>query len=405
MKKNFLMMTAVLLTVGFAACSKDSAERTVDPVTVSQSMRARGGNLLVSLPEERYEVSIPKEAEGWVSVNSSESSGKALVLSVEANTTGASRSTEVIVLRAASTTRLATVTIAQSDVALRNGEFVIEEIYFTGTALSETGKPDRYLGDQYIKIRNNTDEDLYADGMMLILSSGLNSGMNAEMPEGKDFRKECCAGSAFYIIPGNGQQVLVKAGKSLVVVNNAQNHTVSNPASWDATKADFEWYDVSSNDAYLDIDNPDVTNLDKWYAQTLTVHTLHNRGFNAIAIAMPPVGLDAVKFLAEYPLAGATYIFHSPNGSDYTMPLNKCYRVPNEWVLDAVNTGCRDDYYIGPWDASLDAGYAWCGTTDGDPDRFGKSVIRKSTKDGKLADTNNSTNDFESNVKASLIAQ
>ena len=72
--------------------------------------------------------------------------------------------------------------------------------------------------------------------MMLILSSGLNSGMNSEMIEGKDFRKECCAGNAFYCIPGNGQDVLVKAGESLIVVNNAQNHTIGNPNSWDARK-------------------------------------------------------------------------------------------------------------------------------------------------------------------------
>ena len=172
--------------------------------------------------------------------------------------------------------------------------------------------------------------------------------MNSEMIEGKDFRKECCAGNAFYCIPGNGQDVLVKAGESLIVVNNAQNHTIGNPNSWDATKADFEWYDVSSNENYLDIDNPDVPNLDKWYASTLTVQVLHNRGFNAVAIAMPPVGLTAKQFLAEYPLEDAQYIFHSPNGSDYTMPLRNCYRVPNEWVLDAVNTGCRDEYYIAP---------------------------------------------------------
>lgn len=56
-----------------------------------------------------------------------------------------------------------------------------------------------------------------------------------------------------------------------------------------------------------------------------------------------------------------------------------------------------------PWDASLDAGYAWCGTADGDAYRFGKSVIRKTGSDGKLIDSNNSTNDFESNTKASLI--
>ena len=184
------------------------------------------------------------------------------MLSVDENETGTERSTVVNVTRSGKSTVLATVTIKQSDITLQAGEFVIEEIYFTGTALPETGKPDRWLGDQYIKIRNNSDEDLYADGMMLILSSGLNSGTNSEMLEGKDFRKECCAGNAFYCIPGNGQDVLVKAGESLIVVNNAQNHTIGNPNSWDATKADFEWYDVSSNENYLDIDNPDVPNLD-----------------------------------------------------------------------------------------------------------------------------------------------
>ena len=38
-----------------------------------------------------------------------------------------------------------------------------------------------------------------------------------------------------------------------------------------------------------------------------------------------------------------------------------------------------------------------------DAGRFGKSVIRKTGSDGKLIDSNNSTNDFESNTKASLI--
>lgn len=402
MKKLFLILTTALFAAGFASCT-DDPEETVNPVVVSEILRALGGNVLVNVPEENFDVNIPADAASWVQINEAESSGKALVLSVDENETGTERSTVVNVTRSGKSTVLATVTIKQSDITLQAGEFVIEEIYFTGTAFPETGKPDRWLGDQYIKIRNNSDEDLYADGMMLILSSGLNSGINSEMIEGKDFRKECCAGNAFYCIPGNGQDVLVKAGESLIVVNNAQNHTIGNPNSWDATKADFEWYDVSSNENYLDIDNPDVPNLDKWYASTLTVQVLHNRGFNAVAIAMPPVGLTAKQFLAEYPLEDAQYIFHSPNGSDYTMPLRNCYRVPNEWVLDAVNTGCRDKYYIAPWDASLDAGYAWCGTADGDADRFGKSVIRKTGSDGKLIDSNNSTNDFESNTKASLI--
>ena len=44
-----------------------------------------------------------------------------------------------------------------------------------------------------------------------------------------------------------------------------------------------------------------------------------------------------------------------------------------------------------------------CSQADGDAYRFGKSVIRKTGSDGKLIDSNNSTNDFESNTKASLI--
>ena len=300
---------------------------------------------------------------------------------------------------------LATVTIKQSNVAAKNGEFVIEEIYFTGTARPETGSPDKYQGDQYIKIRNNTDEDLYADGMLLILQSSVLSNMEGEIPAAVDFREEYCAGQAFYAIPGSGRDVPVKAGESLIIVNNAQNHLKSNPDSWDATTADFEWYDESSNENFLDTDNPAVPNLDKWYAQTLTVHSLHNRGAYGIAIAMPPAGTTGEQFLQDHPIGdGYYYIVHSPNGSDYEMPI-KGYFVPNEWVLDAVNTGGRNTFGMAPWGTSLDAGYTWCGTEDSDPDRFNKSVIRKTGADGKLVDTNNSSNDFTPNTTPSLLAK
>ena len=406
MKKQLCFWAAaLLLAAGAASCSKEQTEKPVTPVTATHAVRLNGGNVLINLPAADYDVAIPAEAASWIGINQAESAGTALVLAVSRNETGAERQAVVTVTRKGGNALLATVTIRQSNVTVRAGEFVIEEIYFTGTALPETGSPDKYLGDQYIKIRNNTDETLYADGMLLILASALNSGMNAEMVAGGDFRTESCAGTAFYSIPGSGRDVPVEAGKSLIIVNNAQNHLESNPASWNATTADFEWYDISSNDAFQDTDNPAVPNLDKWYAQTQTVHTLHNRGFNAVAIAMPPAGMTAEQFLTEYPLTDAYYIFHSPNGSDYTLPLRNAYRVPNDWVLDAVNTGCRDAYYIAPWDASLDAGYAWCGTTDGDPERFGKAVIRKGTSDGRLVDTNNSSSDFDSNVRASLLAK
>ena len=400
-KLIYMLAAAALVSASAVSCSDEKTDDPVEPVTVSSSMRLNGGNVLVNVPEADFDVSIPDEASSWVGVNEAETEGRTLVLEVAKNETGAERQTTVTVTRKGRSDLLATVTIKQSNVAAKNGEFVIEEIYFTGTALPETGSPDKYQGDQYIKIRNNTDEDLYADGMLLILQSSVLSNMEGEIPAAVDFREEYCAGQAFYAIPGSGRDVPVKAGESLIIVNNAQNH----PDSWDATTADFEWYDESSNENFLDTDNPAVPNLDKWYAQTLTVHSLHNRGAYGIAIAMPPAGTTGEQFLQDHPIGDEYYyIFHSPNGSDYEMPI-KGYFVPNEWVLDAVNTGGRNTFGMAPWGTSLDAGYTWCGTEDSDPDRFNKSVIRKTGADGKLVDTNNSSNDFTPNTTPSLLAK
>ncbi len=404
-KLIYMLAAAALVSAGTVSCSDEKTDDPVEPVTVSSSMRLNGGNVLVNVPEADFDVSIPDEASSWVGVNEAETEGRTLVLEVAKNETGAERQTTVTVTRKGRSDLLATVTIKQSSVAAKNGEFVIEEIYFTGTALPETGSPDKYQGDQYIKIRNNTDEDLYADGMLLILQSSVLSNKEGEIPAAVDFREEYCAGQAFYAIPGSGRDVPVKAGESLIIVNNAQNHLESNPDSWDATTADFEWYDESSNENFLDTDNPAVPNLDKWYAQTLTVHSLHNRGAYGIAIAMPPAGTTGEQFLQDHPIGdGYYYIFHSPDGSDYKMPI-KGYFVPNEWVLDAVNTGGRNTFGMAPWGTSLDAGYTWCGTEDSDPDRFNKSVIRKTGADGKLVDTNNSSNDFTPDTTPSLLAK
>lgn len=404
-KLIYMLAAAALVSASAVSCSDEKTDDPVEPVTVSSSMRLNGGNVLVNVPEADFDVSIPDEASSWVGVNEAETEGRTLVLEVAKNETGAERQTTVTVTRKGRSDLLATVTIKQSNVAAKNGEFVIEEIYFTGTALPETGSPDKYQGDQYIKIRNNTDEDLYADGMLLILQSSVLSNKEGEIPAAVDFREEYCAGQAFYAIPGSGRDVPVKAGESLIIVNNAQNHLESNPDSWDATTADFEWYDESSNENFLDTDNPAVPNLDKWYAQTLTVHSLHNRGAYGIAIAMPPAGTTGEQFLQDHPIGDEYYyIFHSPNGSDYEMPI-KGYFVPNEWVLDAVNTGGRNTFGMAPWGTSLDAGYTWCGTEDSDPDRFNKSVIRKTGADGKLVDTNNSSNDFTPNTTPSLLAK
>ena len=122
MKKLFLILTTALFAAGFASCT-DDPEETVNPVVVSEILRALGGNVLVNVPEENFDVNIPADAASWVQINEAESSGKALVLSVDENETGTERSTVVNVTRSGKSTVLATVTIKQSDITLQAGEF------------------------------------------------------------------------------------------------------------------------------------------------------------------------------------------------------------------------------------------------------------------------------------------
>ena len=90
--------------------------------------------------------------------------------------------------------------------------------------------------------------------------------------------------------------------------------------------------------------------------------------------------------------------------------MNAAYKVPNEWIIDAVNTSVESRYVWNVTDPSLDSGWTHCGTIDGDKTRYFKSVRRKLlyiTRDGRkvLKDTNNSSDDFNTECVPSLIEE
>ena len=95
------------------------------------------------------------------------------------------------------------------------------------------------------------------------------------------------------------------------------------------------------------------------------------------------------------PYNGENYHF------EYDIADEDAFLIPAEWVLDAVNCTTEDTFYRNPWGAAFDAGWTHAGDFDGDISRFGKSVRRLSV-DGKLVDTNNSTNDFIPNATPTL---
>ncbi len=278
-------------------------------------------------------------------------------------------------------------------------DFIIEEIFFTGT-LQPSGK--QYNGDQYVKIYNNTDHVLYADGVSLMESKFITVAKYDYTP---DIMKEAMTVQAIYTIPGNGTDHPVQPGESLIICDTGMDHRVANPNSFDLSRADFEWYDESSVPAHMDIDSPTVPNLDKYYCYTLSFWILHNRGFRAFALARIPEKKE--DFLKDY-LYTYKYVMVLPAG---TFPMEQtAYKVPNEWIIDAVNTSVESRYVWNVTDPSLDSGWTHCGTIDGDKTRYFKSVRRKLlyiTRDGRkvLKDTNNSSDDFNTECVPSLIEE
>ena len=162
-------------------------------------------------------------------------------------------------------------------------DFIIQEIFFTGTL---QGSGNQYYGDDYVKIYNNTDHVLYADGLTFVESKFLTTEKYDYTP---DIMSTHMTVQAIYTIPGSGRDYPVEPGGSLLLADTGIDHRVANPNSFDLSGADFEWFDVSSQPAHLDIDGPTVPNLDKWYCYTQSFFLLHNRGFRAYALVRIPM--------------------------------------------------------------------------------------------------------------------
>ena len=273
------------------------------------------------------------------------------------------------------------------------GGFVISEVFFTGTTTPE-GK--QYSNDQYVVITNNSDVTLYADSIAFLESSFLTVNNYEYVP---DISKDTMAVAAVYMIPGNGTSVPVEPGKSLTLAVNAINHLEGNANSIDLRGADYEFYDISSNPTYNDVDNTNVPNLDKWYCYTATLYSMHNRGFKSMAIAKMKETKE--NWLEKYAYNGKYMM--SVSGNTYEMKVNSTYKVPMSWVIDGVNLSVEEEWQWNVLPANIDSGWTYCGKTMNDKTRYSKAVIRKTDSEGKYVDTNNSANDFIPEAKPSMF--
>ena len=257
--------------------------------------------------------------------------------------------------------------------------FVISEIFFRGTSRDGSSVYNR---DQYFKITNNSDQTLYADSIIIMESAFRNNNPQTYL---KDLRNDGFAANAIYMIPGNGNDVPVKPGESLLIALNAKDHKAVSSTSFDLSKADFEFYDESKV-SIKDEDNPSVKNLDKWYCYTQSFFILNMHGNNAYAIAK-------IRGTKENFLKNNTYDaqYYAVNGKLMT---TNAYFIPNAWIIDAVNLSYKDnDHQWRVMSILLDKGYTYCSDNKNDKSGIGTAVVRKMAN-GKYADTNNSTEDF-----------
>ena len=286
--------------------------------------------------------------------------------------------------------------ILQAYNSIETDDLIIAEVFFTGTLLSSG---NQYNGDDYVKLYNNTDHVIYADGITLFESKFTTTQKYNYNP---DIMPEAMTVQALYTVPGNGTDVPVQPGEYLLLADTGIDHRVANPNSFDLSKADFEWYDISTKPNNMDIDGP-VANLDKWYCYTLSFWVLHNRGFRTFGIARIPVDRDT--YLKDYLY---TYEYDQVTIAG-TFPMSQsAYRLPNEWIVDAVTTSVASNYTWQVCDPSIDCGWTNCGTIDHDKTRYFHSVRRKLlyvADDGRavLKDTNNSSEDFNPMCIASEI--
>ena len=255
------------------------------------------------------------------------------------------------------------------------GDFIIEEIFFAGTATLE-GK--QYFGDQYIKLYNPTDRVLYADGLVLADSEFLTVTKRDYTP---NIMAEAFTAGSMVQIPGTGTQYPVQPGKSIVIAEQGINHKENNPNSIDLSKADFENFYPPK---VKDVDGVGVTNNINLYG----IFIFNNRGNRSYVIARFPEGTATATLQYDYEYKVGTKLMQ-----------RQALKIPNNWIVDAVNLSTKKGFEWIVTAPSLDAGYTYVANDEKDTSRYSKSVRRKvlSEKNGKpiFKDTNDSTEDFE----------
>lgn len=114
--------------------------------------------------------------------------------------------------------------------------FVFKAIYTSWSKL-------RYINDTYFEIANNSDEVQYLDGLIISTPMSNQKQANAWQANGYDDLYNCGQGQVI-AFPGSGKEYPVEPGKSVLIANDATDHSKLTDVekSPDLSNADWEIY-------------------------------------------------------------------------------------------------------------------------------------------------------------------
>ncbi len=338
-------------------------------------------------------------------------------------TFGYAPETEMVAFNGSQEQVLVNANVMATSVVLKSariGDLVIKQIYYAGSHAQQGA----VFRDQFIEIYNNSNEVIYADGLLIgQLHGKANTTVNSfSLPNGQfDWSKSIGmpltgpnANTNFvyadYImkIPGNGTQYPIQPGESIVIAQTAINHTqplidnngdpvaIQNPAlTIDLSTADFEAYlgdyrlSIGEDVYQWDIQNPAVTDVDlAFWGGTNKDLILDNLGRDSFIIFRD-------ENVASYPQ------FPSPDVTSITSTTKYFKQIPVNLVIDGVDLQHHNPNSQRPKMLQSEVDASFIG---GDASFNSQSVIRKTktTINGRkvLEDTNNSSVDFVKLAKA-----
>ena len=264
------------------------------------------------------------------------------------------------------------------------GSLIFSELYYNGATQSF------YFRDQTYHIYNNGNKTEYLDGLCVAQMYPNIADANSPLPvwPDEDGVNNFVYARLVWQFPGSGTDYPLEPGEAVVLAQEARNHFTNlndqNNTTIDNSSANWEcWFGNASRN------NPDVPNM------PLLFYTDMSYGYQWLASVYGPA-LCIFRPDDDTVITSDFYDDYETNCQHQVGDIEYFARIPASWVIDGVE--CMEDLSLlghKRIPGFVDAGAATAGAY-----YKGKVVSRKvisQRADGTpiYADTNNSTNDFE----------